>query len=83
MITELNIRNHVGLHARPAATFVQEAAAFECSLRLRKAGREANAKSILSILQLDVRQGETLELVAEGADAEAASERLRAVVAAL
>jgi phosphotransferase system HPr (HPr) family protein len=83
MITELSILNDVGLHARPAATFVKEAASFESSLLLRKDGREANAKSILSVLQLDVRQGDTLELVAEGADAAAACGRLRAVVAGL
>jgi phosphotransferase system HPr (HPr) family protein len=83
MITELPILNDVGLHARPAAAFVKEAAGFESSLVLRKDGREANAKSILAVLQLDARQGDTLELVADGPDAEAACERLRAVIAGL
>lgn len=65
-----------GLHARPAAIFVQKAKSFQCQLTLVKNEKTANAKSILSVLSLGVKQGEQIVLQANGDDAEAAVETL-------
>lgn len=81
--TRLTLTNDVGLHARPAARFAKAAAGFTSDLRLRKGDGEANAKSLLSILALGVDSGDTVELVADGNDAEQALTELTALVAEL
>ena len=65
-----------GLHARPAAIFVQHAKGFQCAITLSKDEKKANAKSILSVLTLGAEQGEQVVLHADGEDAEAAVEKL-------
>ena len=65
-----------GLHARPAAIFVQKAKSFQSQLTLIKNEKTANAKSILSVLSLGAKQGEQIVLQANGDDAEAAAETL-------
>jgi phosphocarrier protein len=61
----------VGLHARPAALFVQAAARVPVAVGIaRPDGDPVNAKSILEVLGLDVRKGEEIMIsVAEGDDA--------------
>jgi phosphotransferase system HPr (HPr) family protein len=66
----------VGLHARPAALFAQQAAAFSSTIRLSCGERTADGKSILGVLQLGASAGSTVEIRAEGDDAEAAAEGL-------
>ena len=70
----------VGLHARPAALFVQQAAAFSSTIRLSCGERTADGKSILGVLQLGASAGSTVEIRAEGEDAEAAAEGLAAFI---
>ena len=77
---QVTVARPTGLHARPAALFCREAARFAASVGIEKDGRRADARSLLSVLELDVRQGETIALVAEGADED---EAVRALAAAL
>jgi phosphotransferase system HPr (HPr) family protein len=70
----------VGLHARPAALFVQQAAAFSSTIRLSCGERTADGKSILGVLQLGASAGSRVEIRAEGDDAEAAAEALAAFI---
>ena len=77
---EVTIRHQVGLHARPAALFVQTAGKFKSDLKVLKDEREVNAKSILSVLTLGAGQGAVIKLVAEGEDEEQAIEALRLLV---
>ncbi len=77
---EVTIHSGVGLHARPAASLVREAARHACRLTVHYAGREADAKSVLQVLALGVKDGETIRLRAEGPGEEAA---LKALVALL
>lgn len=81
--TALEIRNPHGLHARPAAMFVQTAARFKSSIILRnlsRAGKEVDAKSIMDVLTAGVDQGHEIELVAEGEDAEQAVQALTELI---
>ena len=78
---EVVVRGEAGLHARPAALFCRAAGRFGAEVRVEKAGAAANAKSLLSVLQLDVRQGDTVVLVAEGDDAVDAVEALAGLLA--
>lgn len=61
-----------GLHARPAARFVQTASRYRSTVVIVHGAREANAKSLLSLLGLALRQGSEISLRAEGVDAEPA-----------
>jgi phosphoenolpyruvate-protein phosphotransferase len=58
-----------GLHARPAALLAQRAKAFGAAATLRAHGRSANARSVVAIMALGVRQGDELTIEASGADA--------------
>lgn len=78
--TTVTVRHKVGLHARPASLFVQTAKKFQSDIRVKHGEREANAKSILTVLTLGANQGAVLTLRAEGADAEEALAALTALV---
>jgi phosphotransferase system HPr (HPr) family protein len=73
----------VDLHARPAADFVRAAMGFSASLRVAAGEREADAKSLLSVLALGAKGGTELRLTAAGDDAAAALEALSARVTTL
>jgi phosphotransferase system HPr (HPr) family protein len=70
----------VGLHARPAALFVKQAAAFSSTIRLSCGERTVDGKSILGVLQLGASAGSRVEIHAEGEDAEEAAEALAAFI---
>ncbi len=77
------IQNEVGLHARPAALFVQTAAKFKAKIRVRNTTRGTpfvEAKSILSVLGLGVAKGHHIELTAEGEDEQAALEMMAQLI---
>jgi phosphotransferase system HPr (HPr) family protein len=78
--TTLTVRHKVGLHARPASLFVQTAKKFQSDIRVKHGEREANAKSILTVLTLGANQGAVLTVRAEGTDAEEALAALTALV---
>jgi len=80
------VKNKVGLHARPAALFVQTAAKFKSDIKVscqdqsEKKLRTANAKSILSILTLGVFQGTEITIVVNGEDEEEAVKALQVLI---
>ncbi|WP_432497655.1 HPr family phosphocarrier protein [Kineococcus gypseus] len=77
------VGSRVGLHARPASLFVQAAAATGLPVTIaRDGGAPVDARSILMVMGLGARHGETVTLSAEGEGAEQALEQLAAVVEA-
>ena len=66
--TTITITHEVGLHARPAALFVQRAKQFTSDIRVKFGETVANAKSIMSILTLGVNQGGVITIYAQGED---------------
>jgi phosphocarrier protein len=73
--------NAAGLHARPCHQIASAALSGKSSVLVRCEDREADGKSILELMMLCAPKGATLELVAEGEDAEQVVERLSQVVA--
>lgn len=61
-----------GLHARPAAVVAARARGYAADVRLVKNEREANARSVVSIMALEVDGGDTVTVMARGSDAQAA-----------
>jgi phosphocarrier protein HPr len=70
-----------GLHARPAAKFVQAASRFSSRIVIRQDGREADAKSLIALLGLTIRPSSEITLAADGPDADAALSALEAELA--
>ena len=73
----------VDLHARPAADFVRAAMGFTASVQVASGDRQADAKSLLSVLALGAKGGTELRLTATGDDADAALAAMRERVATL
>ena len=75
------VGSKVGLHARPAAMFVQAAAKQPVKVTIAKTGgNPVDARSILSVLALDARGGDEIVLAAEGDGADQALDELAALV---
>lgn len=66
------VRLKTGLHARPAALFVQEANKFSSEVFVEKDEKKVNAKSIMGIMSLAISTGTEIYISAEGTDAEQA-----------
>ncbi|MGC5628763.1 HPr family phosphocarrier protein [Georgenia sp. Z1344] len=66
-----------GLHARPAQEFVAAATASGAEVTISKVdGAPVSASSILSVMSLGVKQGDTVVLAAEGEGADEAVDSL-------
>jgi len=74
------IRNKTGLHARPAAVFVQVANKFDSEISVAKGRQKVNGKSIMGILMLAASQGQQVVITAEGPDAETAVKELEKIL---
>lgn len=76
------IKNHSGLHARPASEFINCAKKFKSKITIGRANGEekVNAKSIVLLLSLGLSQGETVEINASGEDEKEAVDALVALI---
>jgi phosphocarrier protein len=70
--TDVVIKNPLGLHARPAMSFVDTANGFKCEVRVHKADQSVDGKSIMQMMMLAATQGTKLRITAQGSDAQAA-----------
>ncbi|GEN80773.1 HPr family phosphocarrier protein [Actinotalea fermentans] len=78
----VTIGSKVGLHARPAALFTQAAAGAGVKVTISKGdGPAVDAASILRVMTLAARFGDEVTLAAEGEGADAALDRLAAMLA--
>ena len=76
----LPICNQRGLHARASAKFVKTASEFESEIRVSKDGTTVDARSIMGLLMLGAGIGSTIDVEAEGPDAEGAMAALTDLV---
>jgi len=77
---ELTVKNKQGLHARPAALFVQVANKFDSRIIVRRDAEEVNGKSIMGILMLGAEKGSIIVIEADGRDAEMALLELEKII---
>ncbi|GHU88674.1 phosphocarrier protein HPr [Clostridia bacterium] len=75
------ITARIDLQARPATFFVQRASEFKSEIGIKKVGGRVNAKSLLGVLSLGIREGDIITLTADGGDAEEAVTKLIQLVA--
>lgn len=78
---DVEVQSELGLHARPAATFAEIAAGFECELSVAKGATVVDATSLLLLLTLDARRGDRLVIRGRGTDAPEAVDRLASLLA--
>ena len=78
-VREVDVKNQVGLHARPATFFIQKANEFKSGIWVEKDERRVNAKSLLGVLSLGITKDMSITLIADGVDEKEAVEALAAL----
>lgn len=79
-VSTITVRHETGLHARPAALFVQVASKFQSRIWVEKGSKKVNAKSIMGVMSLSVSEGEEIVLIADGKDEKKAIEAIERLV---
>lgn len=74
------IKNKQGLHARPAALFVQIANKFDSDITVSKGKTKVNGKSIMGIMMLEAGKGSKVTIITRGEDAEQAMVELEGLL---
>ena len=72
-----------GLHARPAARWVDAARRAHAALRIRRGDEAADPRSLVSLLRLGLREGDHLVVSAEGDGAAEALVAMKAIIVGL
>ena len=72
----VEIVNERGLHARASAKFVKLAAAFDAEVTVTRDGTTVDARSIMGLMMLAAGPGSTVEIAAEGPEAQPALDAL-------
>ncbi len=80
MKKSLIVKNKLGLHARPAALFVQIANKYDAEISVGKGKQLVNGKSIMGIMMLAASRGSKICITAKGGDAQEAVEELERLV---
>ena len=75
-VKDIEVKNQVGLHARPATFFIQKANEYKSSIWVEKEERRVNAKSLLGILSLGIVGGAKIRIIADGSDEQLAIDGL-------
>ncbi len=76
------ITNKRGLHARASAKIVEASARFQSQIEVLKDGTAVNGRSIMGLMMLAASIGSTIEITAEGPDAQEALTAMLALVEA-
>ncbi len=71
------IRDPVGIHARPAGLLVKQAAEFQSSITINGNGKSADAKKLIKLMSLGIKQGMEITCQVEGEDEETACEAMK------
>ena len=66
-----------GLHARPAGNFCKKAQSYTEKITVKKNGKQADAKRLFSIVNLQINQGDEVTIIVEGDNEAAVAEDLK------
>ena len=77
-MTQKSVTIKTALDARQAAYFVQTAGKYEAEIQVSIEEKRINAKSIMGTIALNMQEGQTAVIMAEGKDEAAAVEELAA-----
>ena len=76
----VTVHHESGLHARPAAQFVNLAKQFDSDIKISANGKSVNAKSLVLLLTLAVKPNTSIELTASGTDEQEAVDALSKLI---
>ncbi|PAB60601.1 HPr family phosphocarrier protein [Anaeromicrobium sediminis] len=77
---EVIVKEKNGLHARPAGIVVKECSQFKSTIEIEYKGKKINAKSIMGVMALGVKENEAITIMANGEDEELAVKALVSLV---
>ena len=77
---ELTIKSEEGLQSRPAALMVQVAGKYMSNIWIEQGSKRVNAKSIMGVLSLRLKQGDTFFIVANGDDEDKAIDAISRLI---
>ena len=77
---ELTIKSEEGLQSRPAALLVQVAGKYMSNIWIEQGSKRVNAKSIMGVLSLRLKQGDSFFIVANGDDETKAIEAITRLI---
>ena len=72
------VTDPVGIHARPAGNLVREIKNFESDATISANGKTVDAKKLMMVMTLGVKQGQEIELTFTGPDEDKAAEAVSA-----
>ncbi len=75
---EYTIKDELGIHARPAGLLMKKAGGFASSVSVTCGAKKGDAKKIMSLMMMAVKQGQTVRFTVEGPDEDVAAEELEA-----
>ncbi len=81
LIKKIEIVNKLGLHARASSKLVELANSFKSNILIEKDIKQANAKSIMTVMMLAANKGSFITLKVDGADEEIAMAKLTDLIA--
>lgn len=71
------IKNNSGIHARPAGVLARNADKFTSEITMAKKEKSANLKKLISVMQLNVICGDTINVTINGEDEDAAFSNIK------
>lgn len=71
------VKDELGLHARPAGLLVKEAAKFKSAITLDSGAKKADAKRIMAVMSMGVKQGVEVTVTVDGEDEDAAFDAIK------
>ena len=71
------VQDELGLHARPAGLLVKEAAKFKSAITLDSGAKKADAKRIMAVMSMGVKQSVEVTVTVDGEDEDAAFEAIK------
>ena len=80
-VRTVEILNERGLHARASAKFVKLASEFDAEVTVSRDEQKVDARSIMGLMMLAAGPGSSIDIAAEGPDAQAAIDALAELVA--
>jgi phosphocarrier protein len=79
----VKVKAEAGLHARPASQLVKKATEFSSSVQIEKEDKTVDAKRLLSIMMLNIKQGESIKVLVQGEDEKIAAAAIKDMIEAL
>lgn len=74
---EYTIKDELGIHARPAGQLAKLAKELQSTIKISKDGKEVQADRLMLVMGLGVKQGNTITVIAEGANEEQDLEQVK------